>query len=190
MKGLSILIWVSVVSLFFCQINKEQIRKLIDKIDSVEIKDREAALNELKNMATNNKEILEFLKSESENESNSYNIRFFLKKLIREVEQKDGRKNEEHNTDFEKGEDDKKIEIAEKRGSSKISITLCENNKCEKYEASSCEELLKKYPNLQGKFNCNNDFSFKLFFDNNVNRKLKKFKMFAEDRWKDIFEKH
>ncbi len=168
MKGISGLLFI-VVS--YCligqvdskQIDKEMVKKLIDKIDSVHIKEREEALNELKKMAQDDEKVMELLKFESEKESNSYNARFFLKKLIKDIEESKNKSqlDEKESSDNASskqesgrgGAIEQKVELSQ----SGISISLCRNNKCRRYEASSCKELLQKYPKLKGKIKCDNN---------------------------------
>lgn len=182
------------------QVDKEYIRKLVDKIDSIHIKEREEALNKLKKLAKDDEKILQFLQSESENESNSYNTRFFLKKLIQDIEKNNDKQkmeNQENTTSNEKeNEDENSIQWQEsiiQDRDSKISITLCTNNKCKQYEASSCKELLQKYPELQGKIDCRNDkFTFNWNNGKNdfVEDIIKRFKRFEKDMREDLFNRH
>ncbi len=189
MKRMCVVIMAMGCILFFGQINEDEIRRLIDKIDSVEINERDAALSELKSKVRNDKKVLEFLKSESEKESNSYNIRFFLKRLVKEIENEgeEGKVEQNIEESTKPNVDDKWLrELFQRIGEGRVEVTLCKKNKCKKYKADSCEELLKKYPDLKGRVNCEGNMLFlfknledelEMFKDifNNKSRKLKEF---------------
>lgn len=201
MKYVVVFMFIITLYCLIGQIDNDRVRKLIDKIDSVHIKEREEALNELKKMSQSDEKIMDVLKFESDNESNSYNTRFFLKKLVKDIEESKNKpelKKSEHTdstTEQQKNDKESSIKLKSSQGKisitqGKISITLCNNNKCQQYEASSCEELLQKYPNLKGKVNCNND-AFAFGWGNGQNGSVddirKRFKELQDDIWKDKF---
>jgi hypothetical protein len=190
MRRYGVLIVCVLINLFIFGVDKEEIKKLIDKIDSVEIKEREEAMKQLKNIAKNDKEVLEILKTESKNENNSYNVRFFLRKLVKEIEQEGQSQNQfEPKDDHQDTKDEKetKHKIIN-RFFGNMKITICNNNKCQTYEGYSCEDLLQKYPELKNQLNCDEDsLSIKAF--NRTDDIFEQIKKFEEELNKDLFNK-
>lgn len=195
-KGLIILLVTSLIILNQQNDDTQYIKKLIDKIDSTHIKEREEALNKLKELAKNDKKVLEILRTESENETNSYNTRFFLKRLIKEIEKQEEKSREEEQITKEKQDDKENTNSPLQKFfqgfKNKISVTFCTNNNCKSYEASSCKELLQKYPELRGKINCGNN-GLSLKWGNGVKDSIedikKRLRRFRKGMLKDIVKK-
>jgi molecular chaperone GrpE (heat shock protein) len=139
----------------------------------------------LKKLAKENSEVLEYIKSESENEGNSYNIRFFLKRLLKEIDQK---KNEQPTEELQDKKENKSTDSRTILGSStesKIKVTFCDGAQCKHYEASNCNELLQKYPELKNKINCSQD-NFIFRWSNNLDDMTKELEKIFERQKREL----
>lgn len=64
----------------------DDVTVLIGKLDSDSVEERNTAYEKLLRLAKSNEEVLSLIKKESESPSRSFNTKFFLKKIVKEIE--------------------------------------------------------------------------------------------------------